>query len=254
MPDQIVLCYHALSPTWEADLSTTPQLFEAQIQTLLRRGYRPQRFTELIEQPRVPRAFAVTFDDGYSSVLELGLPILARLGVPATLFVPTDHIATGRPMSWPGIEEWLGTPSEHELMPMDWDGVRALRDAGWEIGSHTCSHPHLTQLSDAELSDELSRSREVCEGHLAGPCLSIAYPYGDHDPRVVAAARRAGYATAGTLPERFTPGGPLDWPRIGIYRADDERRFALKVSPVVRAVRASRAWDALGAVRGRLGR
>ena len=41
--------------------------------------------------PPSPKAFAVTFDDAYRSVIELGFPILSRLGVPGTVFVPTSH-------------------------------------------------------------------------------------------------------------------------------------------------------------------
>ena len=71
---------------------------------------------------------------------------------------------------------------------------------------------------------------------------SLAYPYGDHDARVEAAADRAGYATAGTLPGRLTKGGPLSWPRVGVHRIDDPWRFRLKVSRTMRLVRASPAW------------
>ena len=74
------------------------------------------------------------------------------------------------------------------------------------------------------------------------PCESIAYPYGDHDDRVVEAARRAGYVAAGTLPSRLDERGPLRFPRVGVYYGDDERRFRLKVSRPLRALRASRLW------------
>jgi peptidoglycan/xylan/chitin deacetylase (PgdA/CDA1 family) len=245
MADSIVLCYHALSHTWDAELSTTPDLFERQLRRLLDRGYHPVRFSEAVTLPATRPVFAVTFDDAYRSVLELGLPILERLQIPATVFAPTDYVGTERPMVWPGIEQWLGGPFEHELLPMSWGELDRLAAAGWEIGSHTGSHPHLTRLDNLALADELHRSKAACERHLPGPCESIAYPYGDVDQRVMAAAAHAGYATAGTLPGRITPGGALHWPRVGVYRADADWRFALKVSPRVRRLRASPAWDAL---------
>jgi peptidoglycan/xylan/chitin deacetylase (PgdA/CDA1 family) len=121
---------------------------------------------------------------------------------------------------------------------LTWDELGELAQEGWEVGSHTCSHPHLTQLPDAELAAELERSRAACEDRLARPCKSIAYPYGDVDGRVVAAAGAAGYRYGATLPEtRFKGAEPLDWPRIGIYHRDDSRRFRLKVSRFVRRVR-----------------
>jgi len=249
MTDIIVLCYHAISPTWEADLSTTPELFESQIAMLSARGYRGATFTEAVSSPAAGPVVAVTFDDAYHSVIELARPILDRFGMPASVFVPTDYIDADGPMCWPGIDRWMGGPHERELTPMSWAELRALAQAGWEIGSHTGSHPHLTTLADDALTDELARSKTACETHLAGPCTSLAYPYGDVNARVVAASAQAGYLCAATLPRRIHSRGALQWPRIGIYRADKNLRFRLKVSPALRCLRRSPAWDWLGALR-----
>ena len=45
----------------------------------------------------------VTFDDAYLSVLERAYPVLASLGLPGVVFVPTDWPDRAPPMSWPGI-------------------------------------------------------------------------------------------------------------------------------------------------------
>jgi peptidoglycan/xylan/chitin deacetylase (PgdA/CDA1 family) len=243
--DLLVLCYHALSPTWEADLSTTPARFESQIALLTARGYRGMTFTEAVSSPLRGRIAVVTFDDAYRSVLELARPILDRFGLPATVFAPTDSIGSETPLCWPGIDQWRGGPHERELTPMSWAELRTLADAGWEIGSHTGSHPHLTQVEEAALEDELIRSKAACEDHLASPCTSLAYPYGDVDARVVAATARAGYSAAAALPRRLRSHDALEWPRVGVYRVDDDRRFRLKVSPTVRRLRRSAAWGSL---------
>ncbi len=247
--DVIVLCYHALSPTWEAALSTTPQRFERQLGLLVHRGYRGTTFSEAVAAPPGERVLAVTFDDAYRSVETLARPILDRLGLPATVFAPTDLIGLEGPLRWPGIDHWIGGPDEHELTPMSWAQLRALAGHGWEIGSHTGSHPHLTQLDDASLGSELTRSKAACESELDAPCVSLAYPYGDVDQRVVAAAARSGYTTAAALPARLHGEEPLRWPRIGVYFADDERRFRLKVSRPLRQLRRTALWDSLQALR-----
>jgi peptidoglycan/xylan/chitin deacetylase (PgdA/CDA1 family) len=149
--DVVVLCYHAVSPRWPADLSVTPEAFERQLRVLLARGYRGATFVDAVASP-ARKTIVVTFDDAYLSVLELGKPILDRLGLPASVFVPTDYPGRDGPMTWPGIDQWLGGPHEAELRPMSWEQLGGLADAGWEIGSHTCSHPHLTQLDDAALA------------------------------------------------------------------------------------------------------
>jgi peptidoglycan/xylan/chitin deacetylase (PgdA/CDA1 family) len=247
--DLLVLCYHAVSARWPADLSITPANLEAQLGLLADRGYRGVTFTRGVLDSPQGKAVAVTFDDAYRSVLELGEPILARLGWPATVFVPTDLAGTDRPMSWPGIDHWTGGEFDRELVPMSWDELDSLAARGWEIGSHTCSHPRLTQLDDTALDQELQRSRSACEDRLGRPCESIAYPYGDHDTRVLEAARRARYRAAGTLPSRMNARDPLRWPRVGVYNGDDLRRFKTKVSPLVRGLRASRAWEAADRLR-----
>jgi peptidoglycan/xylan/chitin deacetylase (PgdA/CDA1 family) len=246
--DVIVLCYHAISPTWEAQLSTTPECFERQVELLVERGYRGVRFSEAAAggDGAHERVVAITFDDAYRSVLEIARPILERFGLPATVFVPTDDVSANRSLCWPGIDHWLDGPFASELAPMSWSELGSLAAAGWEIGSHSGSHPRLTQIDDDALADELTRSKAACEQHLGIPCRVLAYPYGDVDARVVAAAAQAGYEAAATLPQRLSSLGALEWPRVGVYRRDGDLRFRLKVSPTLRRLRRSAAWKLIG--------
>jgi peptidoglycan/xylan/chitin deacetylase (PgdA/CDA1 family) len=234
--DVLVLCYHAVSERWEADLSVTPARLERQLGLLVSRGYTGATFTEATRSRASEKTLVVTFDDAYRSVAELAFPILLRLGLPGTVFAPTAFMGLAEPMSWPGIDIWLGGPHESELVPMSWDELAMLADSGWEVGSHTRTHPRLTEIDDDALSEELDASRADCELRI-GRCESLAYPYGDHDDRVVEASRRAGYTAACTLARRPVNPSPLRWPRIGIYPIDVERRFRLKVSPAVRWLR-----------------
>jgi len=251
LSDTIVLCYHAVSERWPAALSVTPEAFERQLELLVRRGYEGATFRDAAMNRRPRKTVVVTFDDAYLSVLERARPILDRLGLPGTVFVPTDWPGRGEPMHWPGIDQWMGTEFEPELRSLTWEQLAGLAADGWEIGSHTRSHPHLTTLDDRTLDEELRGSRAECERRLEQSCTTLAYPYGDYDARVAAAAGRAGYDAACTLPARIHPARPLEWPRVGVYHEDSERRYRLKVSPAVRAVRASRVWDLLDRLRRR---
>ncbi len=205
----------------------------------MRRGYRGCTFSEAVAQPPGSRTLAVTFDDAYRSVLTLALPILARLGLPGTVFVPTAFAGKDHPMAWPGIDEWVGGPHEHELLPLRWEELRGLHDSGWEIGSHTATHPRLSTLDNAALASELGESKTACEDRLGVPCVSIAYPYGDVDARVAQAAKDAGYERGAALPSRFHTPRPLEWPRVGVYHADTPWRFRLKASRLARQWRSS---------------
>jgi peptidoglycan/xylan/chitin deacetylase (PgdA/CDA1 family) len=244
--DLLVLCYHAVSPTWPAALSVTPEALDAQLGGLARRGYRGARFTDAVTAPPRGKTVVVTFDDNYRSVLELAKPILDRHGFPGTLYVPTNWVGAEKPMAWPGIDRWLGTEHEPELHALGWDELRYLEAAGWEIGSHTRSHPHLAEVADdATLADELAGSKAVVEERLGVPCTSIAYPYGNFDPRVEAATAAAGYRAAGTIPRRLPDPRPLAWPRAPIFHEDDLLRARVKFSPLARRLRASKAMEPL---------
>ncbi len=240
--DTIVLCYHAVSEDWAAPLSVTPQQFEFQIGLLASRGYRGATFTEAALQDGPEKLAAVTFDDGYRSVIEVARPILDRHGFPATVFVPTRFMDSEEPLSWDGIEEWLGGPHENELLPMSWTQLRSLTEAGWEIGSHTLTHPRLPKVGDTELRAELVESRQECARMIGSNCTSIAFPYGDADARVVREAQAAGYSAAAMLSDRLDRASRFECPRIGVYQVDGHRAFRLKVSPTVRRLRRSRAW------------
>ena len=233
MGDALVLCYHGISEHWPSAVS--PARLRQHVELLLRRGYEGVTFTDAVTASRARRTFAVTFDDAYVSVLEHAYPTLAALGVPGTVFVVTAFADEGRRVDWPGMERFGVGADAGELRSLSWEQLRRLVEAGWEVGSHSHTHPRLTQLADASLERELQDSREACERELARPCLSVAYPYGDVDDRVVFAAAAAGYRAGCTL--SVSTSGPLSWPRVGVYRIDSPARFRLKVSPVTRRAR-----------------
>jgi peptidoglycan/xylan/chitin deacetylase (PgdA/CDA1 family) len=248
----LVLCYHALSEKFPASLSVSPDAFRDQLEMLVGRRYRGTTFSSAISEPRDGRVVAITFDDAYRSVVRLALPIMADYGLPGTVFAPTAYIGADRPMRWPGIDRWHGTPHEDELIPCSWPELEQLVQAGWEVGSHTQTHPRLPELPDGELMAELSGSRRACEERLGMPCRSIAYPYGAVNQRVVDATAAAGYSFAAGLPGSFrTPFAPLRWPRVGVYHRDSPWRFRLKAGNFTRSLRGTAAWSMLDRVRER---
>jgi peptidoglycan/xylan/chitin deacetylase (PgdA/CDA1 family) len=239
--DLAILCYHAVSDAWPGVGAVEPKALDRQVRHLLRRGYRPLTLSAALAADPAERRLAVTFDDAFHSVLERGLPVLERLGAPATLFVPTDFASEAAPMTWSTLGQWVGTAHEDELRCMSWDDVRDLAGAGWEVGSHTCSHPKLTAIDRAEAAAELTRSKQVCEAEVDSSCASLAYPFGLHDRGVVELARSAGYERAVTLGDRLlgprSRKRPLELSREGIYRTTRWPHFLAATSPVLGRVR-----------------
>ena len=74
---------------------------------------------------------------------------------------------------------------------------------------------------------------------LGRPCVSLAYPYGEADDRVVRAAAAAGYEAACLVGGGRASASPLAWPRVGLSSRDGWTGFRLKVSPAVRSLRAT---------------
>jgi peptidoglycan/xylan/chitin deacetylase (PgdA/CDA1 family) len=190
----LVLCYHAVSPTWEHRLSIQPDLLLRQVRALSRFGQ-----------------VHATFDDAFRSAATV-FPDLQRLGVPVQIFVCTKYALVGAPLAIPE----LAGDDPNQLATMNWDELREHAARGIAIGSHTVSHPHLTTLSDDELRRELNESKREIEDRLRRPCEDFAYPYGEHDVRVRAAARAAGYGRAFAL--RGAKSDAYAAPRLDLYR------------------------------------
>lgn len=244
MSDVLVLCYHAVSDVWPAGFAVPAHHIEQQVAVLLERGYVGTTFSAAVHDPPSQRTLAITFDDAYRSVFAEARPVLESLGVPATVFAPTALVATEKPMHWPGTDHWVGTPNESELIPMSWDELGELHESGWEIGSHTRTHPHLPTLGPEAMADELAGSRSDLSERLGTSCLSIAYPYGDWDQEVVGASRRAGFTAGGALAGRVRHPDAMLCPRVGIYRKDGAMRFRIKASAATRRARRSGLWRA----------
>jgi peptidoglycan/xylan/chitin deacetylase (PgdA/CDA1 family) len=179
----------------------------------------------LLRQVRVLSRFRqvhVTFDDAFRSAATV-FPDLERLGVSVQIFVCTRYALVGAPLT---IPELAGDDPE-QLATMNWDELREQAARGIAIGSHAVSHPHLTTLSEDELRRELNESKEEIEDRLGRRCEDIAYPYGEHDGRVRAATRAAGYRCAYAL--RGSRSDAYAAPRLDLYRTHTVPRTLLRL-------------------------
>ncbi len=135
-------------------------------------------------------AVAITFDDGYASVIQQALPILAAEHVPATLFSIGGR--RGSDNRWPS--QWASVPT----MPLADD--RALREwlaAGMAVGAHTWSHCALPSLEHDEAEREIVEAGDRLAQALGTEVRHFAYPYGLRTARDVRLAERR-YLTAVT--------------------------------------------------------
>jgi peptidoglycan/xylan/chitin deacetylase (PgdA/CDA1 family) len=207
-----------------------------------RRGYLGLTFAES-ERRRgagtLPAKFVVvTLDDGLAYVVG-AKPILDGVGFPATIFLVKNFMETGKRPYRGWLDSVPDSPHASEMRPLDWSAVEMLVEGGWEIGSHTASHPLLTSLTDAELVAELESSRAWIADRL-GRFETLAYPYGRADERVASADEKAGYLAACTLTGAHPVDEPYRRPRLELYEAEVDVRLAVKTSPLSLSLRRSR--------------
>ena len=187
-----ILMYHAVSTSPNdatRELSVAPEAFAEQMALIGDLGLTPVKTAEVAARwrsgkPLPERPVLITFDDGYEGVHRHALPVLAKHGFPATVFVSTGWLKGPHDMGG-GLDTML-----------DWDQVRDLAEADVEIGGHSHTHPQLDQLPDGKLRSELILCKEIISDQLGTVPASFAYPYGYSSRRVREAVRETGYAQA----------------------------------------------------------
>ncbi|HEV7569856.1 MAG TPA: polysaccharide deacetylase family protein [Thermoanaerobaculia bacterium] len=187
--DTIILAYHEVDPVPTRGWAVSSEDFEDQMRYLAVAGYDVIPIADLADyvngkKPSLPpNAVAITSDDGWRCNYTVMYPMLKRLGYPWSLYVYPKIVGQGsHALTWKQIEE--------------------LSAGGVDVEGHTMSHADLLRKSHPEMTDadydkfltaELDESRRVIESHIDHAVRFIAYPYGNYDNSVTAAARRAGY-------------------------------------------------------------
>ncbi len=67
---------------------------------------------------------------------------------------------------------------------------------GIDVHSHTATHPHLTEVPERKVREELRRSRAAIEDNLGKRTDIICYPYGEFNENVVSILKDEGYIAA----------------------------------------------------------
>ena len=183
-----ILTYHSIRfyPVSEykqfTDLTVTPDIFEKQIAYLHEHSYHIISFDQLVDHllkdsPLPSQPIVITFDDAWESQYLNALPVLKKYNDTATFFIFTNAI---------GHKHFL-----------NWDQIKELDKLGMTIAGHTKSHPYLLKIADgATLREEIADSKKILEEKLKKPVLFFAYPFGQHNEKIVQMVKDAGYRAA----------------------------------------------------------
>ena len=225
-----ILMYHRVAPDGRPATQRWrlhPDAFEAQLRHLREHGYQSVTFEQwrVAADRRAPlpaRSVMLTFDDGYADFPDYALPLLDRYGFHATMFVVTDLV--GATNAW---DDGFG-----ESLPlMDWPTLERLHARGVNVGAHTALHRPLVTLDAAELTRDLCRSRMSLHEHLGLAVRSVCYPFGLHDPGVLAIAAGCGFHYGVTTNEWHASFGEdlLGLPRVEVRGTDSLADFVAKL-------------------------
>jgi peptidoglycan/xylan/chitin deacetylase (PgdA/CDA1 family) len=148
---------------------TTPQAFERQMKCLHDSGHSVMNLDQAVTAIQradgsAKRPVVITFDDGFRDFYTNAAPVLAKYGFSATMYLPTAHVGeTSRSFN--------GTDC------MTWSEVRELQRMGIQFGSHTVTHPHLSEMGVGDVEYEVRHSKAAIEERLGCAVTSFAYPY-----------------------------------------------------------------------------
>jgi peptidoglycan/xylan/chitin deacetylase (PgdA/CDA1 family) len=140
VPRALILGYHSISEVqpdpW--GLCVTPGHFAEHLE-ILHKHYHTMhlsQFNEALDTGKFPRqTIVITFDDGYADNLSNAKPLLERYNIPATFFLTTGHIGSGREFWWDELERAL-------MLPGTLPEVLCIKVNGntfqWELGECVC--------------------------------------------------------------------------------------------------------------------
>jgi len=229
--DIVVLGHHKIGPIppdgWKSWYYVPEAAFAAQLRLLKDRGYTFLTLAAFLDGLDNPATFPskgvlITFDDAYRSLLRHALPVMGAAGVPGVVFAPTA---------------WVGKKNDfdHGVEPPEdiatWDDLAAMERGGLAVQSHGRTHRGLSDLTFAEIEEEIAASKREIEARLSRPVAFFSFPFGDNRKddeagraHIEAALRRHGYRAAcvyGGDPVRLDLSHPYRLTRIAMGEDTD---------------------------------
>lgn len=226
-----VLTYHAIGDL-PPPLGISPDRFAWQMAWLQDQGIDVVplgRALEMEAHRNGPRAVAITFDDGYESVARLAMPVLARAGFAATVFVVCRHV--GGTNRFPGQPAWVP-----ECRLADWSALREMHAAGWSVEAHGLTHRRLDTAGADDIDREMRGSIDEIGTAIGGRPCHFAYPYGLHSAATREAASRhfaSAWTAAPGVVRAVTATDRYALPRVDAYDVTSKWLFPLIASDVI---------------------
>ncbi len=163
---------------------------------------------------------SVSFDDGWANQYVNALPLLQEDGINATF-----NIISGQ----------LDGPAT-----MSSAQVQSLYSMGYEIASHSVSHPDLTTVSPSQLTTEMAQSQATLQALIGAPVTDFAYPYGAYSASTLAVGGQY-YASQRSVNLGLNTKDNLDLTQLKVFEVDADVPVAEVDAWVDQAI-AQKSW------------
>ncbi len=188
----VIIQYHHVDTNSPSVTSVTPEQFSEQMQYLADKHFNVIPLSQLIKALQLKQALpektiAITFDDGYKSILNNAHPILKKHGFPYAMFIAIKPIE----MKYRNM--------------MDWQQINKIASEGAEIMNHSYGHDHLIRRLPAEtheqwlsrIKNNIEKTEAVIKQHTGQNHKVLAYPYGEYNTAITNMLKAEGYSALG---------------------------------------------------------
>ncbi|MDD3190919.1 MAG: polysaccharide deacetylase family protein, partial [Candidatus Pacebacteria bacterium] len=163
----------------------------------------------------------LTYDESASTVYEYGFPLFKEYGAVGDIYILSEELRMG------------GMMSKQEF--------NALRGLGFEIGSHTITHPYMTQISEEQMISELRDSQSAISDFFDGIAVpDFASPYGEYNTAMIEEAKKY-YQSHRTTDEGFNSKENFDPYRIKAFSIESDMSAEYVTNLIDQAI-ASNTW------------
>ncbi len=165
-----ILMYHHVSTHKSKGLTISAENLENQLKYLVEHGYVSHHLKDLkdIGKFNSKKNVVVTFDDVYTSQLELAYPLLKKYNIKATFFAPLSYI---------GAKDNWNTSS---LDIMTADQLKSLDSSIIELGFHSFHHKKYNELTFEDIEEDTRLCMEFVSEENLDLSPVLAYPYGKY--------------------------------------------------------------------------
>lgn len=126
------------------------------------------------------KSIVITFDDGYEDNYKYAYPVLKKYNFKAVFFIITSNV-------------------DNNNYYMKSSQIKEMSEDGFDIGSHTVNHDHLSKMNYKNQKETLEKSKQILENIIGKDICYISYPFGEYNENTIRTVKACKYKMAFTV-------------------------------------------------------